>query len=421
MMSPPLSPAYSIKNEMDFKTEIDFKTELDFKSELDFDTEMDFKTEIEDFSILPDSSDDDTTNFPDISDFDLSMMADNLDIDLMEKMMMEAINSPLIDNLDDDEPIKQDCMWGSNSPRGRNQVKRKSSFTLPDMMEAKRVMLDTDNSSSLQLSTSPPFPSSFLCSSFTQDINYLENPFYSQEIPEATVETIQPTSDSDSDEVDVECSSSEDEDMLSDRMDHQTVIVVKKNNSAITQVVVEEHSDHCYTSPVISTPYLTPPQSSSSSGSSSEEDDEGIYLGQPPKHKYQYVISRDTSKRKKVKEETSLIKKSSDKTVQLRIRETVGGRKSASKQKMDAAQSERQRRIEIANSFDLVRNSVPSIAGSEKVSKLVILNAARDYIHKQNTQHLELKKQKSKMTAKNAELKKQMLKLQLQIAKTVRI
>jgi len=259
-----------------------------------------------------------------------------------------------------------------------------------------------------------------LCSSFTQDINYLENPFYSQEIPEATVETIQQASDSDSDEVDVECSSSEDEDMLSDRMDHQTVIVVKKNNSAITQVVVEEHSDHCYTSPV-NMPYLTPPQSSSSSGSSSEEEDEAVYLGQPPKHKYQYVISRDTSKRKKVKEEMSLIKKNSDKTVQLRIRETVGGRKTASKQKMDAAQSERQRRVEIANSFDLVRNSVPNIAGNEKVSKLVILNAARDHIHKQNTQHVELKKQKSKMTAKNAELKKQLLKLQLQIAKTVRI
>lgn len=429
LMSPPLSPSHHIKTEMDFKTEIDFKTELDFKSELDFQTEMDtkldfkteldFNSEMEHLSILPDNYDS-TANFPDISDFDLSQITDNLDMDLMEKMMMEAVNSPLIENLDDHEPIKQDCMWGSNSPRGRNQNKRKNSFTLPDMMEAKRIMTDPEATSSFQLSTSPSFPSSFLCSAFPQDINYLENPFYTQELPEAT-ETLQPQlSDSDSDEVDVESSSSEDEDMLNeinDRLDHQTVIVVKKNNSAITQVVVEEHSDHCYTSP-INTPYLTPPQSSASSS----EDEEGAYIGEPPKHKYQYVISRDTtSKRKKTREEMSLIKKSQDKTVQLRIRETVGGRKSASKQKLDAAQSERQRRVEIANSFELVRTSVPTIAGSEKVSKLVILNAATDYIHQQNDQHLQLRKQKTKLASKNAELKKKLRMLQLQVAQAVRI
>jgi len=113
LMSPPLSPSYSIKTEMDFKTEIEFKTELDFKSELDFKTDMateldfkteiDFKTEMEDFSILPHTYDD-AANFPDISDFDLSQITENLDMDLMEKMMMEAVNSPLIENLDDHEP-----------------------------------------------------------------------------------------------------------------------------------------------------------------------------------------------------------------------------------------------------------------------------------------------------------------------------
>ena len=42
---------------------------------------------------------------------------------------------------------------------------------------------------------------------------------------------------------------------------------------------------------------------------------------------------------------------------------------------------ERQRRIEMKEAYDYLKGVIPPIASKEKVSKLNILNTARDYCH----------------------------------------
>merc|ERR1712038_1783268 len=110
--------------------------------------------------------------YTDINDIDLDLGNMNFDLDWMDDMMDECINFPLIDNLQDTEPLRQDCMWGGEN---RFPMKRKDGYTFHDMAEAKKVMVEAIKpEDSLNLSSSPLLSSSSFL--FT-DLNCLDTPF----------------------------------------------------------------------------------------------------------------------------------------------------------------------------------------------------------------------------------------------------
>ena len=58
---------------------------------------------------------------------------------------------------------------------------------------------------------------------------------------------------------------------------------------------------------------------------------------------------------------------------------------------------ERQRRIDLKNAFDTLKVCVPSIAASDKASKLLILTKARDFCTSLGSTEAQLRREKERL------------------------
>jgi hypothetical protein len=70
---------------------------------------------------------------------------------------------------------------------------------------------------------------------------------------------------------------------------------------------------------------------------------------------------------------------------------------------------ERQRRVELRNNFDLLKELVPELADADKASKLTILKKAMDYCHLLSTMDIRMRRDKEREASRNAMLKKRLL------------
>ncbi len=57
---------------------------------------------------------------------------------------------------------------------------------------------------------------------------------------------------------------------------------------------------------------------------------------------------------------------------------------------------ERQRRVDLKNAFDTLKICVPEIAASDKASKLLILNKARDFCMSLGSREAQLRREKER-------------------------
>jgi len=325
----------------------------------------------------------------------------------------------------DENPIKQDCMWGDKT-RTRKKRQRKFSFTISQMMDTKTTMPDicAPTSSSL-LTSSRKFSISI------PDDFYLECPF------ETPKEESKEESSSD-----VEMDDEEDylNKVRKSMPGENSVIVVRKNKMS-TKIEVEEsdqspHLDHNYCLPAkhqqkASTSYglLTPPPSDQ------EPEEEEGELSSRISHqalKYHYRLP-PTKKKKELKSESKSLLKNSKHKIKIKfnhksrpgeegnntLRKPRGVKKIT--KKIIAAQSERQRRVEIGLSFDIVKAAVPSLAKTERVSKLEILAVATDYCQTLTEKGGKLKDRVEKARKENADMKNRLNKLRLEISRTVSI
>jgi len=89
--------------------------------------------------------------------------------------------------------------------------------------------------------------------------------------------------------------------------------------------------------------------------------------------------------------------------------------------KIIAAQSERQRRVEIGLSFDIVKAAVPSLAKTERVSKLEILAVATEYCQSLTEKGGKLKDRVDRARQENSDLKSRLDQLRHEISRTVSI
>lgn len=325
----------------------------------------------------------------------------------------------------DENPVKQDCMWGDKA-RTRKKRQRKFSFTISQMMDTKTSMPDIcDTTSSSLLTSSRKFSISI------PDDFYLECPF---ETPK------EETKEESSSDVEMD----DEEDYLNkvrkSMPGENSVIVVRKNKMS-TKIEVEEsdqspHLDHNYCLPAkhsqkASTSYglLTPPPSDQE-----PEEEEGD-LSRTSSHlglKYHYRLP-PTKKKKELKSESKSLLKNSKHKIKIKfnhkprpgeegnnpIRKQRGLKKIT--KKIIAAQSERQRRVEIGLSFDIVKAAVPSLAKTERVSKLEILAVATDYCQNLTEKGGKLKDRVEKARKENADMKKRLNKLRMEISRTVSI
>jgi len=325
-----------------------------------------------------------------------------------------------------ENPVKQDCMWGDKDriSRKKRQRQRKFSFTISQMMDTKGSMPDICNptSSSLLSTSSRNFSISI------PDDFYLESPFDSPK-----EETNEISSDVDMDD---------EEDYLSkvrkSLPGENSVIVVRKNKMS-TKIEVESsdespHMDHSYCLPhkeqqKSSTSYglLTPPPSEP------EEEDGELSRQSYQGFKYHYRLP-PSKKKKALKSENKSLLKSSKHKIKIKYNHSsrqlgkeevkslckTRGVKKLTK-KVIAAQSERQRRVEIGLSFDIVKAAVPSLAKTERVSKLEILAVATEYCQSLTEKGGKLKDRVDRARQENADLASQLNKLRHEISRTVSI
>ena len=72
---------------------------------------------------------------------------------------------------------------------------------------------------------------------------------------------------------------------------------------------------------------------------------------------------------------------------------------------------ERQRRVDLKNNYDQLKDCVPALVDVDKASKLNILNKAADYCRLLIASDQKLKKEVDRETVKNSQLRKRLAQL----------
>jgi len=80
---------------------------------------------------------------------------------------------------------------------------------------------------------------------------------------------------------------------------------------------------------------------------------------------------------------------------------------------------ERQRRVELKDALEEVKLSVPSIAQSERASKLTILTKATDYCNNLSSRSVKLRRDLANEKNRQMQLKKKLRALQAEFSKSV--